>query len=260
MAVTIQFAKMHGAGNDFVVVDARRAPVPAMTAFARWVCDRHMGVGADGLLLVESSELADVRMRILNADGSQAETCGNGLRCVARFLADSDGAQMLRVETLAGVVQTQVLQGGTEVRVRVSMGEPQIRQSRAVPGAVDVDMGNPHVVVFVRDLQERDIARLATDIAASSVYPDGANVHLAVVETRACIRALHHERGVGLTQACGSGAVAIGVAAIQRGAVDSPVDLCVPGGILTVEWEGSGVAYLTGPACRVFDSTLVWDA
>ncbi len=253
----IALTKMHGAHNDFVIVDCRRVPIGDAPSFARWVCDRRDGVGADGLLTLERATHGDVRMRIFNADGSEAEMCGNGIRCAARWLDEAGEGERVRFETLAGTVETVVEGREPEYRVRVRLGVPTLDRDR-LPGATRatvVDLGNPHVVIFRDRLDDLDLTRLAEGMQRDARFPEGANVHIAVLE-RDGIRARHWERGVGLTQACGTGAVAVAAVAISDGVVAEAVQVAVPGGQLGVEWDGRGPAYLIGPAVRVFDAAV----
>jgi diaminopimelate epimerase len=244
---SVAVTKMHGTFNDFVILDQRPPEVADLFAFAKNACDRRGGVGADGLIVLLPSEKADVRMRIINGDGSEAEMCGNGARCAARFLADRGEGVHFRLETLAGIIVADVLQDG---RVRLTLGIPRF-ENRDVPvdGAEFVSMGNPHIVIFAESLDDIDI------VAAGRANPD-LNIHVAVVIDRGHLRVRHYERGAGLTYACGTGAVACAAAAIRRGLAESPVVVHVPGGELLVEWDGEREAFLTGPTARVFEAAV----
>lgn len=247
---SIAVTKMHGAFNDFVVVDARTQPLDDPASFARAVCDRRGGIGADGVLLVLPSRAADARMRVINADGSEAEMCGNGVRCVARYLSERGEGDSLRVETLAGIIICDVLQKGDAYVVRVDVGVPSVEPRADLPGdAAAVSLGNPHVVLFRTDAQSFDLGE------AAHRFPN-TNVHVAQVVNRHLLVVRHFERGAGFTLACGTGAVACAAAAIRRGLCDSPIDVRVPGGTLRVDWDGAGDAFLTGEAVRVFDTVV----
>lgn len=249
--------KMHGARNDFIVVDTRAQPLGDPSSFARWVCDRRAGVGADGLIVLEPSTRADVRMRIVNADGSEAEMCGNGVRCASRWLDEAGEGTGVAFETDAGIVRTQVLEREPEYLVRVAMGRPKIAPiSDMIPPATFVDLGNPHVVVFETSFESFDLETWAKGLQSYPDFPDGTNVHMAVPIDSHSMRVRHWERGVGLTQACGTGAVACAAVALSKKLAESPVEVFVPGGRLVVEWDGEGEAYLTGPAVRVFDTQV----
>ena len=254
----VRVSKMHGAQNDFVLLDARTAALGDLSAFARWACDRRAGVGADGLLVLETSRNGAVRMRTINADGSEAEMCGNGVRCAARWLDEAGAGERTAFETAAGTIHTEIIARGPEYQVRVAMGTPRIA-SFDVPGfseASFVDLGNPHVVVFCDDPSAVDLESVAERLQGDPRLPDGANVHVVAVEDSGGLRVRHWERGVGLTMACGTGAVACAAVAIAQRRVISPVSVEVPGGRLTVEWDGRGEAFLSGPAMRVFDAEV----
>jgi diaminopimelate epimerase len=253
----VAVTKMHGAYNDFAVVDWRNTPeTPDPQTLARSICDRRGGVGCDGLIVIEPSAVADARMRIFNADGSEAEMCGNGLRCAVRFLSEAGEGNALRIETASGILPAEVLSSGETYEVRAQIGTPRI-EARALPfpSAAYAIVGNPHVVIFERSLDALDLTQAAQKMQPS--FPGGVNVHVAVPVDRHRLDARHWERGVGLTSACGTGAAACAAAAIRLGLAESPVAVHVPGGVLTIEWDGAGQAFLTGPAVRVFDATVV---
>jgi diaminopimelate epimerase len=247
---SVAVTKLHGTFNDFVVLDQREPTVEDLSAFARNVCDRRGGVGADGLIVLLPSERADARMRIINADGSEAEMCGNGMRCAIRYLSEAGEGDRFEVETLAGIIVGDVLVKGDTYQVRLKLGVPAFEERRLpFPMAMFVAMGNPHVVIFEQSLD-------AIDLVATGKEMKDVNVHIAVPVDRGRVDVRHYERGVGLTYACGTGAVSAAVAAIKLGMADSPVDVHVPGGRLRVEWDGSNEAYLTGPAVRVFEAQV----
>lgn len=257
MTQRVHVIKMHGARNDFILVDARTEPLLDKPVFARAFCDRRGGVGADGLLIVEPSQTASVRMQILNADGSEAEMCGNGIRCVARYLDEAGEGDALAIETAAGTIRTNVVERTPTYLVRVAMGVPRPEpKPLGLEAAYFVSLGNPHVVLLRQALDELDLVETALALQQVPQLPEGTNVHAAVIEGQNSVRARHWERGVGLTQACGTGAVACAVTAIGLGLVRSPVNVHVPGGRLLVEWDGNGEAYLTGPAQRVFETSV----
>lgn len=250
-------SKYHGARNDFVIVDAREQPIDDASGFAlRW-CNRHTGIGADGILIIGKSNRANVSMRVINADGSEAEMCGNGVRCVARYLDERGESGLLAVDTLGGIVHTEVIERGDVYRVRVDMGPARVvSMNETEPQSAIVDTGNRHLVFFREEIDRFDLWAIGEAIQEEPAYPGGINVHLIEVEGRSTLRVRHYERGVGLTMACGTGAVASAVASIARGDVKSPVLVRVPGGELTVECNGDGHAFMTGPAVHVFDAQL----
>jgi len=255
-------AKMHGARNAFFVLDERDEPCGDPFALARRLCDPHGDLGgADGVLLVGPARGALARMRVINADGSEAEMCGNGVRCVARFLAEAGAPDRFRIETLAGPIEIEVLRRSPVWSIRADVGPVRfpadaIEEEIVVDGRsrtyVSVSLGNPHVVLAVPDVEAVDLARVGRAIATDARFPNGTNVHLMQLldERTICVR--HFERGVGVTLACGTGIVASAATAILRGDVRAPVRVHVPGGALEVDWAPGEPARLTGPAEREF--------
>jgi diaminopimelate epimerase len=250
-------SKYHGARNDFIIVDTRETPVDDARGFARHWCDRHVGIGADGVLLIGGSKRANVSMRVINADGSEAEMCGNGVRCIARYLDERGEGGLLAVDTIGGIVHTEVIDRGEVYRIRVDVGEPRlISVNETEPQSAIVQVGNRHLVFFREEIDRFDLWAIGEAIQEEAAYPGGINVHLVEIEGPAELRVRHYERGVGLTMACGTGAVASAVASIARGDVKSPVLVRVPGGELTIECNGDGHAFMTGPAVHVFDTQI----
>jgi diaminopimelate epimerase len=249
----IPVVKMNGSGNDFVLVDERSSPLADPFAFAVRICDRVKSLGADGLLLVGTSAAYDVRMRIINADGTEAEMCGNGIRCVARYLDEHDNKAPVVVETLSGPVAARVLERDP-YRIAVEMPEPRIGIPHEVAGfpATPVDVGNPHIVILVDFVEAIDLAVVGPRIERDPRYLDGTNVHFVAFESGEW-RVRHWERGAGATEACGSGAVAVAAVLIVGGDALSPVTLQVPGGVLEVAWARGERATLTGDAVREFE-------
>jgi len=253
----MRVTKMHGARNDFIVVDARTQRFGDASSFARRACDRREGIGADGLILLEPSSIGSVRMRILNADGSEAEMCGNGIRCAARWLDEAGEGDRLDFETEAGIVRTEILAREPEYLVRVAMGKPNVGTITFDGSTEDfVEIGNPHVILVRRDVEGVDLERFAQRFQDDSRFPNGTNVHVAAKAGPNSLRVRHWERGAGLTPACGTGAVACAAVAIRRQIAKSPVEVLVPGGRLAVDWNGADAASLTGPAVRVFDAEV----
>jgi diaminopimelate epimerase len=256
----VRFHKMHGLGNDFVVIDARETPVAMPTARARALADRRLGIGCDQLILIEPSTVADARMRIFNADGSEVEACGNATRCVVSMLGGSPS-----IETLGGVL-SGVNDGDL---VSVEMGEPRFgwdeiplafaMDTMAMPVAweelaspIAVNVGNPHVIFFVPDTDAVDLERLGPIIETDPLFPARINVNVATIVDRSTLRLRVWERGVGLTLACGTGACATAVAAIRAGHVDGPVAVHLPGGALRIDWAPGRPITMSGPATHVF--------
>ncbi len=269
----MQFVKMHGAGNDFVLVDGRDGLQADWPEVARRVCDRHFGVGADGLILVRNSDRADFRMLVWNPDGSQTEMCGNGIRCFGRYLLDgpAQGRDALAVETAAGVL-TVTARGSTSW-LQVSMGQP-ILNAPDIPVAVDakpvldlplpelgiavscVSVGNPHAVQFVADVQAVELAELGPKVERHPLFPRRVNFHVCQVLSPERLILRSWERGVGLTLACGTGAAAAMVAARLKDLASDVVRVRVPGGELELAWDGAGEVLMTGPAEYVFRGEL----
>ncbi|MEW9856896.1 diaminopimelate epimerase [Novosphingobium sp. M1R2S20] len=257
----IPFTKMHGLGNDFVVLDARDQPLPPIdAAAAAALADRHMGIGCDQLVLLEPSELADFRMRIFNADGSEVGACGNATRAVGLL----NGAAA-RIETLGGLVFASPAHDG----IAVEMGRPRFgwdeiplayaMDTHAMPvGWEDLDtpiavnVGNPHAIFFVPEADAVDLARLGPTIEQDPLFPERINVNVATVIARDSIRLRVWERGAGLTRACGTGACATAIAAMRRGLVDRRVTVRLPGGALSIEWRHDDEIIMTGPATESF--------
>ena len=276
----LKFWKMHGTGNDFVIAEAEPgAGDRDWGALARRVCDRHFGVGADGLILSLPSEVADSRMRIFNPDGSEAEMCGNGIRCFVKFAFDqglvrSSGGTMT-VQTMPGVVRTQANfdETGAVESVRTSMGRPTFAPQDVgariehSPPVLDlpleaageslsltlVSMGNPHAVAFIDTPPAGyDLARIGPAVEHHELFANRTNFEIVQVLDRSHIVMRVWERGVGETLACGSGACAATVATRLHGRAGDDVEVTLPGGTLRIEWDGEGEAYLSGPAVRVF--------
>jgi diaminopimelate epimerase len=262
------FAKMHGLGNDFIVIDERAAPIAMTGALARALADRKTGIGCDQLILIGASDRADVSMRIFNHDGSEVEACGNATRCVPLFVGRD-----VTIATKAGILDAR-MSGG---KVSVDMGEPRFDWD-AIPLAYAMDtaqmpvswedlpapaaanIGNPHVVFFLEDLDKVDMERLGPLIEHDPLFPARVNVNCAQVTGPDAIRLVVWERGVGFTRACGTGACATAVSAIRRKLVSGPVTVSLPGGDLIVDWRPGGRIVMTGPATHVFDGTFDLDS
>jgi diaminopimelate epimerase len=276
----MNFVKMHGIGNDYVYVDCVRNPMPAdPAALSRTISDRHFGVGSDGLILVCPSEHADAKMRMFNADGSESEMCGNGLRCVAKFVYDKGIARkpQLVIETGRGLLPVDLeIKNGVVCRVRVNMGEPILKSAEiptTLPGdppvnariniggvrfdATCVSMGNPHAVFFVGEdyfVGKRDlVAEFGPQLENHAVFPRRVNAHFVKVHSRGEVTMRTWERGSGITLACGTGACAVCVAGVLTGRTDRKLIAHLPGGDLELHWsETDNCVYKTGPATEVF--------
>ncbi len=272
----IRFTKMHGIGNDFVCVDCLSQSVDESSGLARIICDRHFGVGGDGLILILPSEQADVRMLMFNADGSEAEMCGNGVRCVAKYAHDHglSRANPLRVETAAGVktIELHLDDAGKVAAATVDMGEPildppaipvnipqqhvidlPIRTSKRVFRMTCVSMGNPHAVMFVDDAAEVPLEQVGPELENHPLFPRRINAHFVQVHSDAEVTMRTWERGSGITLACGTGASAVCVAGVLTGRTGRKILAHLPGGDLNLEWrKDDNHVYMTGPATEVF--------
>ena len=281
----MKFSKLQATGNDFILVDARTTE-REWSKLARAMCDRHFGIGADGLILVQNSNIADLKMRIVNSDGSEAEVSGNGLRCFAKYVIEKgviskmslqgeNSSLSLTIETLSGERRIKAYALKNRVnRVEVNMGLPQL-QPEQIPVKVKVDiipifnyplvidgkeltlsllsMGNPHAVGFLsRPVSEFPLAEIGPKVENHPMFPRRTNFEVAKVLSRGEIEARVWERGVGETLACGSGACAVVVAAQLLDYVESKVDITLPGGTLTVSWDRIGEVLLSGPVKEVF--------
>lgn len=265
-AAPLPFVKMHGLGNDFVVLDARAHPVPLDNAAIRLLGDRRRGIGFDQMISIERSDRADAFMRIHNADGGEVESCGNAARCIAALLMQETGRDAVSIDTLGGWLQAR---SGAQGRVTVDMGEPRfdwqaIPLARAMdtttmdyafggysrPGAVNV--GNPHVVFFVDDPEAVPLSDIGPKIEHDPLFPQRINVEFVQVLNPERLRMRVWERGVGITRACGTGACATLVAAARRGLSARKAEILLDGGALTIEWAADNHMYMTGPATEAF--------
>jgi diaminopimelate epimerase len=272
----MRFTKMHGAGNDYVYIDCFVQAAPAdLPGLARRISDRRFGVGGDGLILIRPSQQADARMQMFNADGSEAEMCGNGIRCVAKYVYDHGLCRrgQLRIETGAGVLEVRVeTDGGLVRRVQVDMGEPILEPARiptTLPGTPVVDspleiagrrlnvtcvsMGNPHCVIFVPKATDELVLGLGPQIETAPYFPARVNVEFVEVIGPGEVRQRTWERGSGETWACGTGASAVCVAGVLTGRTDRSVLNHLRGGDLILQWNAAdNHVYMTGPAEEVF--------
>ena len=279
----MKFTKMHGAGNDYVYIDARRLEQD-WPQLSRKMSDRHFGIGGDGIILVMESDVADLKMRMFNADGSEGEMCGNGIRCFAKYAYDrgivSQANNKIKIETLAGIRTVKpALHEGKVTGARVAMGAPVLNPadipvaldqaiSQATTGPVTgypmkidetelsltfVSMGNPHAVTFIQEpVGDYLLHTIGPKVEHHSIFPRRVNFEVVNLNQQGQATARVWERGSGETLACGTGACAIAVAARLQGLNDGPLDVILPGGTLTIEWDGQGEVFLEGPAEEVF--------
>ena len=272
----LEFTKMHGLGNDFMVVDliSQRAYFDSLTI--QRLADRHFGVGFDQLLVVEPPDVpsADFKYRIFNADGSEVEQCGNGVRCFAKFVHDRQltSKTKIKVQTRAGIVEPELGQNGW---VRVNMGQPKFLPQE-IPFIADepdnlydlmlaneeklsidvVNMGNPHAVTIVQDILTADVARLGPQIESHERFPQRVNAGFMQILDEQHARLRVFERGVGETLACGTGACAAAVSGMRRGLLASKVEIELAGGKLQIEWKEGDVVWMTGPTANVYEGRL----
>jgi len=261
-----RFHKMHGLGNDFVVIDARDAAVAMTAARAHAIADRRTGIGCDQLILLEPSQVADVKMRIFNADGGEVEACGNATRCIATLLN-----KPAAIETLGGILQTIPGDSGATVTLLppafdwelIPLAMPM--DTRDMPVAWDelehgaaVNVGNPHIVFFVPEADAVALDELGPRIETDPLFPERVNVNVASLDGDNQLQLRVWERGVGLTQACGTGACATAVAAIRAGLVQSPVTVALPGGDLIIRWSPGEPIVMSGAATRVYVGETDW--
>ncbi len=268
----IHFTKMHGLGNDFVMIDARKKAIPNLKKKARLICDRRFGIGCDQLLVIMPSKKADVKMLILNADGSEAEMCGNGIRCFAKYLWDRKDPKIrkkkeLAVETLAGIIRPRIV---SDKLVCVDMGEP-VLDAPLVPARFEghvvdklievggrpyritaVSMGNPHCVIFTDSVDAVPLELEGPPLEHNPDFPKRTNVEFVEVLDKGRVKVRVWERGSGATLACGTGACAVAVASALNGKTGRRVRVDLPGGTLKIEWGKDNHVYMTGPATEVF--------
>ena len=279
----IKFTKMHGLGNDYVYIDAINQKIENESSLAKFVSNRHFGIGSDGLILICKSDSADFKMRMFNSDGSEAEMCGNGIRCVGKFVYDKGltDKTIVKIETLAGI-KTLVLntKDGKVETARVDMGEP-ILEAEKIPVISKeqpvknleleaenkkfkftcVSMGNPHAITIVENTKEFDVEKYGKILEVDKAFPKKANIEFAQIIDKENIKMRVWERGAGETLACGTGACATAVACNLNGLTDRKVNIELLGGTLNIEWnEKDNHIYMTGPAVTVFDGELYKEA
>lgn len=279
----IKFTKMHGLGNDYVYIDAINQKIENESSLAKFVSNRHFGIGSDGLILICKSDIADFKMRMFNSDGSEAEMCGNGIRCVGKFVYDKGltDKTTVKIETLAGI-KTLVLntKDGKVETARVDMGEP-ILEAEKIPVISKehpvknleleaenekfkftcVSMGNPHAITIVENTKEFDVEKYGKILEVDKAFPKKANIEFAQIIDKENIKMRVWERGAGETLACGTGACATAVACNLNGLTGKKVNIELLGGTLNIEWnEKDNHVYMTGPAVTVFDGELYEEA
>lgn len=271
----MKFTKMEGLGNDFILINCLIEKLKDdYSHIAQKLCDRHFGVGADGLVLILPSESADIRMRIFNSDGSEPEMCGNVIRCFARYVYEHNIVKksVIRVETLAGIIIPELIfEGEKVVSVKVDMGEPRLERSlipmEGLPGKVVnepisidgytynvtcVSMGNPHCIISVSDVKEIKLAEIGPKFENHRLFPKRTNTEFISVLNKDEVNMRVWERGAGETLACGTGACAVGVACVLNNLTERKITVHLPGGDLLIEWAEDNHVYMTGPGEYVF--------
>jgi diaminopimelate epimerase len=263
------FLKMHGLGNDFIVLDARTRAFSLDPETIRNLSNRRTGIGCDQLLVIEPSDDADIFMRIFNADGTPSGQCGNGTRCIAHLIMEETGSDKVTIETTSGLLFCHKVLGG----VAIDMGEPifewqdiPLSEERdtlhlglkmgALSDPVAVSVGNPHVVFFVEDADSISLSTLGPKLETYFLFPERVNVNVAEVKSKNEIRLRVWERGTGITQACGTGACATLLAACRRGLTERKASILMDGGKLSVEWDDKNRVILSGPAETAFSGTV----
>lgn len=278
----IPFTKMEGAGNDYVYVNAFNVDLPEekLPEIARTVSDRHYGIGSDGLILICPSDIADAQMRMFNADGSESEMCGNGIRCVAKYVHDHKLINGLStsIETLAGIKYIDMFIGDDRKvnKARVNMGKPKFDTDDFpytwdTPNEYEIEakgqkykincisMGNPHAVIYVDNVADFDVDGVGQALGSHPVFPNRCNIEFAQVVSHDLVKKRVYERGSGETMACGTGACATAVACIRLGKTRKRVDLELLGGTLTIEYSEGSDVYMTGPCREVFSGEIELD-
>ena len=280
MSKIVKFSKMQATGNDFIMVDARSINLD-WNELAKNICRYHLGIGADGLITINKSSKANIKMRIFNSDGSEAQISGNGLRCFAKYVIDYKiiKGPDISVETLAGTKLIQaVLTSGRVTRARVNMGQPSLK-AREIPVSLDikepildyplkiagrelklafVSMGNPHAVCFMEeDIERFPLAEIGPLVEHTALFPERTNFEIVNIVDNKKLKARVWERGVGETLSCGSGASATAVASRLKGVIGDHVDIMLPGGVLRLSWDGTTDVFLTGPVEEVFTGEYI---
>ena len=275
----IKFTKMHGLGNDYVYMDAINQEIDDPSKMSQYVSDRHFGVGSDGLILICNSDVADFKMRMFNSDGSEAEMCGNGIRCVGKFVYDKGltNKEIITVETLAGIKELLLnIEDGVVSTVRVDMGQPILEASK-IPVVSDEDvvrnlhlktidrefiftcvsMGNPHAITVVEDNKNFDVYKYGSILEVDKAFPNKSNIEFVTIEDRNNVSMRVWERGAGETLACGTGASAVVVACCLNQLTERNVCVHLLGGDLDIEWnKNDNHVYMTGSATMVFEGEL----
>lgn len=262
----IFFTKMHGIGNDYIYVNCLRNSIKNPEIFTKFVSNRNFGIGSDGVILIDKSNKCDLKMRIFNYDGTEAEMCGNGIRCVGKYAYEKGliKKDVMTIETLAGVKILKLnIKNGYVIDVTVNMGEPilgndaRLKIQSKIFSLYTVSMGNPHVIIFVNNVDNVDVNKYGKLISENSMFPNRTNVEFVEVVDKNTLKIRVYERGAGETLACGTGACASLVVSNVKGFVEKKVDVILKGGVLKIEWnKKENNVYMTGPATIVYEGKI----
>lgn len=263
----MRFTKMQGLGNDYIYVNTMVESVENPSKLAQELSDRHFGIGADGLILIGMSGKADVKMLMYNADGSAGMMCGNGIRCVAKYVYDKCIVRKknISIETFSGTKETEIInENGGKTFVKVNMGQPEVRErnkeiniGKEKYASDYISMGNPHAVLYMKDIEKIKLKEIGSEIECSPVFQERVNVEFAHVIDRNTIKMRVWERGSGETFACGTGACAAAVSAVLNNLTEREVTIKLLGGDLLIQWsKNDGNVYMTGPAVTVFEGEI----
>lgn len=274
----LKFTKSHGLGNDFIIIDNREDKAIDFSDLATKICRRRFSVGADGILVVDNSDREDIKMKIYNSDGSEAEMCGNGIRCFAKYLHDRKIIEdkIINIETKAGLIKPEIIEKQEQTLIRVNMGKPGLKRSLVPMTGPDSDFvidetleadgrkitfsavstGVPHCLVFTDEITDYKVRVLGPIIEKHPIFPVKTNVEFINVIEPSHIDVRVWERGAGETMACGTGACACAVAGIKKGLLNRKVTVSLPGGDLIIEWDGKGDVYMTGTAEEAFTGQI----
>lgn len=260
------FTKMHGIGNDYIYINCLKNNIKNHELFAKVASNRNFGIGADGVILIDKSEKCDLKMRIFNYDGTEAEMCGNGIRCVGKYAYEKGLVKkdVMTIETLAGIKILKLnIKNGYVIDVTVNMGEPVIKEDERIKiqnkvfNLTRVSIGNPHAIIFVNNVNNIDVLKYGKLISENKIFPNRTNVEFVEIVDKNTLKVRVYERGAGETLACGTGACAALVASNSKKFVDKSVDIILEGGVLKVEWnKKENNIYMTGPATIVYEGKI----
>lgn len=260
------FTKMHGIGNDYIYINCLKNNIKNPELFTKFVSNRNFGIGSDGVILIDRSEKCDLKMRIFNYDGTEAEMCGNGIRCVGKYAYEKGLVRkdVMTIETLAGIKILKLnIRNGYVIDVTVNMGEPVLKYDERIKiqnkifNLTPVSIGNPHAIIFVNNVNNVDVLKYGKLISENIIFPNRTNVEFVEVVDRNTLKVRVYERGAGETLACGTGACASLVVSNAKNLVDKNVDVILEGGVLKIDWnKKENNVYMTGPAAIVYEGQI----